>query len=84
LFLALEERLRTAVAAHIRHRYNVDIPVVIELPRQPEFGELATSVCFALAKDLKQAPRQIAMELVGKLVEIPGIAAIELAGATAR
>jgi len=29
LFLALEERLRTAVAAHIKQRYNVDIPVVI-------------------------------------------------------
>ncbi|MDA0205619.1 MAG: arginine--tRNA ligase [Acidobacteria bacterium] len=80
MFLALEERLRTAVAAHIKQRYNVDIPVVIELPRQQEFGELATPVSFALAKELKQAPRQIAMELVGKLTDIPGIASIELAG----
>ena len=80
MFLALEERLRAAVAAHIKQRYKVDVPVVIELPRQPEFGELATPVSFALAKELKQAPRQIAMELVGKLVEIPGIASIEVAG----
>jgi len=81
VFLALEERLRSAVSAHVKQRYDVDVPVVIELPRRPEFGELATPISFALAKQLKRAPRQIADELVAELPAIPGVAKLEVAGA---
>ena len=81
MFLALEERLRSAVSAHVKQRYDVDVPVVIELPRRSEFGELATPISFALAKQLKRAPRQIAEELVAELPAIPGVANLEVAGA---
>ena len=81
MFLALEERLRAAVTAHVQQRYEIEVPVVIELPRQPEFGELATPISFALAKLLKRAPRQIADELVAELPVIAGVAKLEVAGA---
>ena len=55
------------------------MPTVIEQPRQAAFGELALPVCFALAKQLKQAPRKIAEELVGEMPPIPGVAAVEVA-----
>ena len=52
MFLTLEERLRDAVAAHVKSRYDVDIPVVVETPKQSSFGELALPVSMALAKSL--------------------------------
>ena len=80
MFLALANQVRNAVGAHIKQRYGLDVPIVIEQPRQAAFGELALPVCFALAKQLKQAPRKIAEELVGELPPIPGVAAVEAAG----
>jgi arginyl-tRNA synthetase len=81
VFLTLEQRLRETVARHIAERYQLDVPVVVELPRQSDFGELALPVCFTLAKQLKKAPRKIADEMVAELQPIPGIAALEVAGA---
>ena len=68
------------MAAHIGERYGVEVPIVIEQPRQAAFGELALPVCFLLAKTLKRAPRQIAEELVSEWKPIPGIASAEVAG----
>ncbi len=79
VFLVLAHRVRDAVAAHIRQRYDADISVVIEQPRQSSFGELALPVCFSLAKTLKRAPRQIAEEMVAELPAIEGIASFEVA-----
>lgn len=80
VILTFEQRVRDAFAAHIRERYGVDAPVVVEQPRRPEFGELALPVCFALAKQLKRAPRQIAEELVKEVPAIEGVARLEVAG----
>ncbi|MEZ5395254.1 MAG: arginine--tRNA ligase [Bryobacterales bacterium] len=81
MFLTLEQRLRDAVAAHIRARYDLDVPVVVESPKQSSFGELALPVSFSLAKTLKRAPRQIADEIIAELPPIEGIAKLEVAGA---
>ena len=81
MFLALERQVRNAVSAHIHGRYGVDVPVVIEQPPQPEFGELALPIGFALAKALRRPPRQIVEEIISELGPIPGVAALEAAGA---
>ena len=81
MFLILEQRLRETVARHIAERYQVELPVVVELPRQSDFGELALPVCFTLAKTLKKPPRKIAEEMVAELPSIPGIRSLEVAGA---
>ena len=82
MFLALEQQVRDAVSAHIHEHYGVvDIPVVVEQPPQPEFGELALPVGFALAKTLKRPPRKIVEEIISELDSIPGVAALEAAGA---
>ena len=80
MFLTLENRLRTAVTAHIQSRYETAVDIVVELPRQSAFGELALPVCFTLAKQLKRAPRQIAEEIVKELPPIEGISQVEVAG----
>ncbi len=81
MLLTLEKRLREALSAHIAHRYGVDAEIVVELPKQAAHGDLATPVCFGLAKALRRAPRQIAAELVAELPGIPGIRTLEVAGA---
>ncbi len=79
VFLVLAHRVRDAVAAHIRQRYDANISVVIEQPRQSNFGELALPVCFSLAKTLKRAPRRIAEEMAAELPAIEGVASFEVA-----
>ena len=81
MLLTLEKRLRDALSAHIAERYGATVEVAVELPKQAAHGDLATPVCFSLARILRRAPRQIAAELVGDLPPAPGIESLEVAGA---
>jgi len=76
----LEARIRAALTAHIRQRYNQEVTVVTERPPRIEMGELATPACFELAKRLKRAPRQIAQEIAVEIPPIDGVARVEVAG----
>ena len=81
MLLALEKRVREAVGEHIQKRYSVEVAIVVEQPPQPRLGEIALPVGFALAKLLKRPPRKIIEEIVDELAPIPGVGAIEPAGA---
>jgi arginyl-tRNA synthetase len=81
VYHVLEARIRAALAKHIRERYSQDVNVVTERPPRIEMGEVATPVCFELAKRLKRAPRQIAQEIAVELPAIEGVARVEVAGA---
>ncbi len=81
MLLTLEKRLREVLSAQIASRYGTSVEVVVEFPRQAAHGDLATPVCFSLAKVLRRAPRQIATELVESIAPIPGIRSLEVAGA---
>ena len=80
MYLTLSNRLREALTAHIREKYGVELPVVLERPPKIEMGEAASPVCFELAKRLKRAPRQIAQEIANGLAPVAGIARVEVAG----
>ena len=80
VFQKIESELTRAVRAHLEVRFGVDMPVLLEQPKQASFGELAVPVAFQLARQLKQAPRAIAQTLVSELGEVPGIASFEVAG----
>ena len=54
--------------------------MAIEQPKQADFGEMAVPAAFQLAKQLKQAPKKIAAELVADIGVIEGITALEIAG----
>jgi arginyl-tRNA synthetase len=81
VYLTLTNRLREALAQHIRQKYAITLPVVLERPPKLELGEAASPVAFELAKQLKRAPRQIAQEIAESLPMIAGIAKVEVAGA---
>ena len=80
MFPLLEERVREAFATHVRQAYGLDVTVVIEQPREPQFGELAVPVAFGLAKQLRKPPRKIAEEIMAAMAPIPGVAKLDVAG----
>jgi arginyl-tRNA synthetase len=80
MYQTLTDRLREALAGHIREKYGVALAIVLERPPKIEMGEAASPVCFELAKRLKKAPRQIAQEIANGLGRVEGIAKVEVAG----
>jgi len=80
VFHSIEKQVASAFHAHIQARYGVDLPVSIEQPRQSDFGEIAVPAAFQLAKQLRQAPKKIAAELVDEIGQIAGVASMEVAG----
>jgi arginyl-tRNA synthetase len=80
VFQQIETSIASAVASHIQSRYGLEIPVVLEQPKQTAFGEIAIPIAFQLARILKKAPRAIAQELASELPRIEGVSALEVAG----
>ena len=54
--------------------------MIVEEPKQSNFGEMAVPAAFQLARQLKKAPRAIAQELVDEIPPIDGIASMEVSG----
>src|SRR3979411_2106838 len=84
MFLAFQSRVRNAFADFLKSEYNATPRIAIEQPR-PEFGDLALTFAFELAKSLRRPPRKIAEEAIAqmkaKIPPIPGVARMEPAGA---
>ncbi len=81
MYKVLENRIRKALTHHIHERYKVDVPVVLSRPPQLSMGEVASPLCFELAKQMKKPPRALAQEIANSLKPIEGVARIEVAGA---
>lgn len=80
LFHILEARVQQAIHDHILARYGLDLEIAVEQPKQSDFGELALPAAFQLARQLKQAPKKIAGEIVTEMPPVGGVAAMEVAG----
>lgn len=65
----------------LRRDFELDVPVVVEQPRQSQFGEIALPAAFSLARTLKQPPKAIATRLASSLEgRLPYVASLEIAG----
>ena len=80
MYKTIDERIRKALRHHIHERYKTHVPVVTERPPKLAMGEVASPVCFELAKRLKKPPRALAQEIANSLKPIPGVARVEVAG----
>src|SRR5690242_16709607 len=80
MFQEIESKISAAVEQQLASKFNVNVKVTLEQPKQPSFGELAIPLAFQLARDLKRSPTQIAGELLADLGSVPGVAALEIAG----
>ncbi|MDG5766933.1 arginine--tRNA ligase [Balneolales bacterium ANBcel1] len=75
----LEELIRNALKKIAPELDNPEI--TIEKPRVPEHGDASTNVALALAKTLKNNPREIARQLAGHIDAASGyIESVEIAG----
>jgi arginyl-tRNA synthetase len=81
VYLTLQNRVRDAFARFLQETYQATPRIVIEQPPKPEFGELALTFAFELAKTLRRPPRKIAEEVAAQMPAIPGVARLEAAGA---
>jgi len=80
MYKTVEDRIRKALSHHIHERYKTDVPIVTDRPPKLSMGEVASPVCFELAKGLKKPPRALAQEIANSLKPIPGVARVEVAG----
>ncbi len=81
VFHEIEQRLQERFARCLEEKLGVrDVPVALEEPREPSFGELALPVAFQLARRLRKAPRLIAQDLVAAVGSVEGVASFEIAG----
>ncbi len=80
MFHLIEKKISEGAAAAVRSRFGIETTAPLEQPKQSSFGELAIPVAFHLARQLKQAPKAIAAELVAALGPLDGVAALEVAG----
>ena len=59
-------------------------PITLEIPSNPQFGELTSSICFEIAKALSKTPRELAEQIENEARDEKGgfslIEAIEAAG----
>ncbi|HET9453297.1 MAG TPA: arginine--tRNA ligase [Gemmatimonadaceae bacterium] len=76
-----EEAIRAALVRAAQRLGVAGVDVVLERPRDPGHGDLATNLALALAKTLKAAPRDIASRLVAALDLPPAVVRkVEVAG----
>jgi arginyl-tRNA synthetase len=60
---------------------GVDFPdVTLEVPSNPDFGDLSLPIAFKLTKILKKAPLDIAGEIVKVVKSVPYVERVEVAG----
>ncbi len=87
--MSLAQRVRAAISAALESLASrgelpgdaaEDASWVIERPKRPEHGDLATNVAMALAKRAGQPPRAIAEKLVRALAGSDVVAGAEVAG----
>ncbi|MFL6352774.1 MAG: arginine--tRNA ligase, partial [Bryobacteraceae bacterium] len=80
MFQEIESNVSAAIERQLASKFNLNVKVTLEQPKQSSFGELAIPVAFQLARQLRKPPKQIAGELLAGLQKLPGIESLEIAG----
>ena len=81
----LAEQLHTLLAQAVSDGdLTITVPelgaIRVERPRTREHGDWATNLALQLAKDAGMAPRALAEIIAGRLRQLPGVAAVDVAG----
>lgn len=76
----MEQAIRKAIQMILQDA-GVDVPFVVEHPKELAYGDYATNVAMVAGKDLGRNPREVAEEFVRALEgKIVGVAGMEIAG----
>ncbi len=79
LFSIFSERVNAAVSAVAGRPLDLS-RVVVEPPRDPSHGDMATNAAMVLAKELGAKPRDLAEQFAAKLREDADVESVEIAG----
>ncbi|MDY4788297.1 MAG: arginine--tRNA ligase [Bacilli bacterium] len=66
----IEESLKSIVKDSVKKVYDIellDTDIVVEIPKDPSFGDYSTNVAMRLTKQLRQNPRAVAEKIVEEL-----------------
>ena len=81
IFVLFTERVKAVVDSLGLGAAAEDLArIVVEPPRDPAHGDLATNAAMVLAKPLGMRPRDIAERIAGAMREQPDVASVEVAG----
>ena len=76
----MKKKLHDIIEGAVK-QFGISIPeIVIELPKEEAFGDLATPAAMSLSKILKKPPRKIAEDIVAAITEKDIFEKIEIAG----
>jgi arginyl-tRNA synthetase len=86
MYRTIQQTLLGRIQTILLAKYDITLAnLAVEQPPSIAMGELALPIAFELAKRLRKAPRAIATELqqalTEDLVNLPGVASFEIAGA---
>ena len=82
MYRKLQQQLVEHARQVVAQQYGLALErVAVELPPNVMLGDFALPLAFELAKKLRKAPRVLALELAPLLAAMPGVAAVEAAGA---
>jgi len=83
-FALFAGHVRDAVAALVRSGALKGAPdtskIVVEPPREADHGDLATNAAMVLAKDVGIKPRELAVMIAHRLLDVPRVLKAEVAG----
>ena len=78
---AIHRRVQERIAQVVQGIFGVEVArPVLTTPPRTDLGDLATPICFELAKVLRQPPRKIAERLADALLPLEGVRATHVAG----
>lgn len=77
---AIRQSVRNLIAANALPEGLALEGIVVEPPKDPAHGEMATNAAMVLAGRAKQSPRDIAIKLVAEIHKIPNVVSAEIAG----
>ncbi len=78
----IQQRIQSKFVEAVRAAFNVEVaPPALDSPPNLEMGDISLAGCLALAKQLRQAPRKIADQLVPLVSGLDGVERVSVAGA---
>jgi arginyl-tRNA synthetase len=82
LYLEIQQKVREKFVQTVEQVFGLKVgEPALGFPPGVELGEISIAACFELAKQLRQAPRKIAEQLLPHLTPLEGVERVSLAGA---
>ncbi len=79
--ISAEDFIRRQLQAYLDDKGISDVPVILQRPKEEQFGDFACNMAMQLAKPLRKNPRAIADDIVAFIQQDPRyISKIEIAG----